>query len=175
MKGKNRPVWCIALGPVPLITSNFPLQETFGSLNVGVLQIPRACVCVSGNIKGTRAGAKTWSVVENIRAAKYNNRWSPGITVSSIPRFPPAKPPAGHYWNLLSSSAELIRLLPALIPTRLTHRFIVPPPTVEVDWAVSPKLQHCPAAPSGLHITEYLWREEDSTIGTTSEPRTETG
>lgn len=47
MKGKNRHVCCIALDPVPLITSNFPLQETFGSLNVGVLQIPRACKCVS--------------------------------------------------------------------------------------------------------------------------------
>lgn len=52
MKGNNRPVWCIALDPVPLITSNFPLQETFGSLNVGVLQIPRACMCVSVECAG---------------------------------------------------------------------------------------------------------------------------
>lgn len=32
--------------------------------------------------------------------------------VSSIPRFLPAKPPAGHYRSLPSSPAELIRLLP---------------------------------------------------------------
>lgn len=46
IKRNNRPVWSIALDPVPLITSNFPLQETFGSFNVGVLQIPvHVCVC----------------------------------------------------------------------------------------------------------------------------------
>lgn len=39
-------------------------------------------MCVSGvcGSKGTRAGAKTWLVVENISAAKYNNHWSLGIT-----------------------------------------------------------------------------------------------
>lgn len=75
-----------------------------------------ACVCqwsVCGSLKERRAGAKTWLVVENGNAAKYNNLWSPGDgRVSSIPRFLPAKPPAGHYRSLLSSPAELIPLLP---------------------------------------------------------------
>lgn len=40
----------------------------------------------------------------------------------------------------------------------ITHHFVVLPPTMEVNWAISSMLQHRPAATSSLHVTEYLWK-----------------
>lgn len=122
-------------------------------------------VCVSGvcgSLKERRAGAKTWLVVENGSAAKYNNLWSPGM----------AGYPVSHGFSLPNHPRVIIEASRPVLPSSSVyylcpaHRFIVPPPTVEVDGAISPMLQHRPAAASSLHITEYLEKEEKS-LGTT--------
>lgn len=41
--GKTDLFHTITLYPVPLIASTFPLQKTFGSLKVDVLQVPHVC------------------------------------------------------------------------------------------------------------------------------------
>lgn len=148
----------IALYPVPLVTSYFPLQETFEILKVEILQV-HACMCQGSVWEHKRIDSRCKNTVGG-REQECSQVQQPPVTRDRMgiqyPTVFPAKPPAGHYWNLLSSPVELIRLLPVLIPTCPTHHFIVPPPTVEVDWTVSPMLQHRPAASSSLHITEYL-------------------
>lgn len=74
-----------------------------------------ACVCQGSVWEFKRKERRCKNMVGG-RERECSQVQQPLVTgdgrVSSIPRFLSAKPPAGHYRSLLSSPAELIRLLP---------------------------------------------------------------
>ena len=85
-----------------------------------------------------------------------------GIPRLSLPNHPwiviGTSCPVSQCWSIL---ATLMITHPDL---RATHQFVVPPATVEVDRAVCSMLQHRPAAASGLHITEHLWKSKERRV-----------
>lgn len=119
---------------------------------------PRACVCQWSVWEYKRNKSRCKNKVGG-RQLEWSQMQQPPVTrdhrVSSIPWFSLPNPRV-----IIETSCLVLRS--RSVPTCLTHSFIVPPPTVKVDWAISSMLQHRPAATCSLHITEYLSMGERS-------------
>lgn len=94
--------------------------------------------------------------MENIRAAKYNKRRSPGITGELLSLTSLCQSTRGKLLKPPVQSCNTDTIRPELKSGWGTHRFVIPPPTMEVDGTVSSVLNHRPTPASGLHITKHL-------------------